>query len=202
MRISGEERRRQILEAVQRLCAENGFAGTTLDDVAEEVGVSRSLVLQHFGSKEGIYDALVGFVAGVHALEEDRVVPQKIRDKDDRGVFHAFASHVFEHNLRQGKQSILRLFMFSLLENPELFGKSTERRDKAWEPLVSYIENRQAEGVFRPVDARHVVQAFRSLVDQLAMQAICANQREKADQFYPMVETVIDIVLAGIKAEA
>ncbi|WP_198012227.1 TetR/AcrR family transcriptional regulator [Desulfosarcina sp. BuS5] len=33
----------------QKLCAKKGFAGTTLDEIAREAGVSRALIVQHFG---------------------------------------------------------------------------------------------------------------------------------------------------------
>lgn len=41
-----------ILEATLRLLAQRGVQGTSLDAVAEEVGVAKSSVLWHFGSKE------------------------------------------------------------------------------------------------------------------------------------------------------
>jgi AcrR family transcriptional regulator len=43
---------RSIVEATMRLLATRGIQGTSLDAVAEEVGVSKSSVLWHFGSKE------------------------------------------------------------------------------------------------------------------------------------------------------
>ncbi len=201
MKISGEERRTQILQAAQELCAERGFSGTTVDRIAQRVGVSRSLVLQHFGSKEGIYEQLVDFMATVHAVEEDALVAQMIREKDDYGVFHAFASHVFEHCLEEGKHSVLRLAMFSLLENPHLYRRSAARRDRAWEALLSYVQERQREGAFRPLEASHVMHAFRSVVDHLAMEAACSDEGQGSMGFYPVVETSINIILRALRTE-
>ena len=201
MKISGEERRAQILQAAQELCAERGFSGTTVDRVAQRVGVSRSLVLQHFGSKEGIYEQLVDFMATVHAVEEDERVAQMIREKDDYGVFHAFASHVFEHSMEEGKHSVLRLSMFSLLENPYLYRRSSARRDRAWEELLCYVEERQREGAFRPLEASYVVHAFRSVVDHLAMEASCGGEGQGSVDFYPIIETVINIILGALRTE-
>src|SRR4030095_16404641 len=41
-----------ILQATMRLLATRGIQGTSLDLLAEEVGVAKSSILWHFGSKE------------------------------------------------------------------------------------------------------------------------------------------------------
>jgi len=43
-----------IHEAGMRLFAEHGFAGTTVDDIAEEAGVSRATVFGYYATKEEI----------------------------------------------------------------------------------------------------------------------------------------------------
>jgi AcrR family transcriptional regulator len=201
MKISGEERKRQILEVARGICAEKGFAGTTLDDIAEEAGVSRALIVQHFGSKDGVYDALPEVAARAHPLEEDIEVQQKMREKDDYGVFQACASHVFERNLREAPRSNLRLTVFSMLEHPKLFDRFSETRDGAWEGVISYIDARQREGAFKPVDARHLVEGFKSLVVHLAAETICKEGQLGSEKFYGVVDTVVNTMLAGIKTE-
>ncbi len=200
MRISGEERRRQILKAARGVCAEKGFAGTTLDDIADGAGVSRALVVQHFGTKEGVYEALPEVAARVHALEEDAEVRRCIADKDDYGVFHTCAKHVFENNIRDAERSNLRLTVFSMLENPELFRKYSDVRNGAWEHVVSYIEARQEEGAFRPVDARCVVEGFRSMVVHLAAEVMHREDPPDREVFYDVMGTMIRLMLSGLWA--
>jgi AcrR family transcriptional regulator len=43
-----------IIDATVKLLAARGIHGTSLDAVAEEVGVAKSSILWHFGSKEGL----------------------------------------------------------------------------------------------------------------------------------------------------
>jgi AcrR family transcriptional regulator len=200
MRISGEERKQQILEVARGLCAEKGFAGTTLDDIAEGAGVSRALVVQHFGSKEGVYESLSDVASRAHPLEADEAVQRRIREKDDYGVFHACAAHVFENNLRDAERSNLRLTVFSMLENPELFERFSQARDGAWEGVISYVEDRQRQGVFKPVDAYSLVEGFKSMVVHLANEVIHRDGKLDKQDFYGVVDTMIELILAGLRA--
>ena len=56
-----DERRRRteqsILEAARELFAEGGFERTTIRAVAGRAGVDPALVMQHYGSKEGLFAA-------------------------------------------------------------------------------------------------------------------------------------------------
>ena len=200
MKISGRKRRKQILEIARGLCAQKGFSGTTLDDFADGAGVSRALVIQHFGTKEGVYEALSEVVARAHPLEEDLEVKRSIAEKDDFGVLRACAEHVFENSMRDAERSNLRLTVFSMLENPELFRRYTEARDGAWDGVISYIEARQAEGAFRPVDPRHLVEGFRSLVVHWASEVMHRKKPPDSESFYDVVDAMIQIMLAGLRS--
>ena len=48
-------REREILDAAERIFGERGYQGTSMDDIAAEVGVSKPLVYQYYGSKDGLF---------------------------------------------------------------------------------------------------------------------------------------------------
>ncbi len=50
--------RYNLLEATAALVAEVGFAGATLDQVAQKAGVSKGGLLHHFPSKQALFSAL------------------------------------------------------------------------------------------------------------------------------------------------
>lgn len=61
--------RRQLLKAGMKLFAERGFAAVGLREIAAEAGVSLGLVRTHFGSKDGLREAI-----DAHVLEEIRAL--------------------------------------------------------------------------------------------------------------------------------
>jgi len=58
LRRTSEEARRLILETAQGLIASTGPEGLRLQDIAAAAGISHSLILHHFGSREGLVRAL------------------------------------------------------------------------------------------------------------------------------------------------
>jgi AcrR family transcriptional regulator len=58
-RIDKEQRQSEILDSAFKLFAKKGFGATTIDDIAEQAGVAKGLVLFHFKSKEDVFQAVV-----------------------------------------------------------------------------------------------------------------------------------------------
>ncbi len=59
VRMTGAERRQQLLDVARSLFAEKGFDGTSVEEIAHRAHVSKPVVYEHFGGKEGIYAVVV-----------------------------------------------------------------------------------------------------------------------------------------------
>jgi AcrR family transcriptional regulator len=59
IRMSGKERREQLLDIGRTLFANKGFDGTSVEEIADKAGVSKPVVYEHFGGKEGLYAVVV-----------------------------------------------------------------------------------------------------------------------------------------------
>jgi AcrR family transcriptional regulator len=57
--MSAAERREQLIDTARRLFAERGFDGTSVEEVAARAEVSKPVVYEHFGGKEGLYAVVV-----------------------------------------------------------------------------------------------------------------------------------------------
>ena len=59
VRMSGQERREQLLNVGRRLFAEKGFEAVSVEEIAAKANVSKPVVYEHFGGKEGLYAVVV-----------------------------------------------------------------------------------------------------------------------------------------------
>jgi AcrR family transcriptional regulator len=57
--MSGHERREQLLDVGRKLFAEKGFEAVSVEEIAAKAGVSKPVVYEHFGGKEGLYAVVV-----------------------------------------------------------------------------------------------------------------------------------------------
>ena len=54
-RPSADKTRKAILKVARKLFAQNGFAGTSISDIAKPAKINQSLIYHHFGNKEGLW---------------------------------------------------------------------------------------------------------------------------------------------------
>ena len=57
--MTGAQRRAQLLDVGRGVFAERGYDGATVEEVAARAGVSKPVVYEHFGGKEGLYEVVV-----------------------------------------------------------------------------------------------------------------------------------------------
>lgn len=57
-------REQQLLDLAERIFVERGYAGFSIEDLTRAAGVSRPIVYEHFGSKDGIYLACLRRIRG------------------------------------------------------------------------------------------------------------------------------------------
>ncbi|MGH3441358.1 MAG: TetR/AcrR family transcriptional regulator [Nitriliruptorales bacterium] len=57
--MTGKERREQLIGIGRQVFAERGFEAASVEEIAQRAGVSKPVVYEHFGGKEGIYAVVV-----------------------------------------------------------------------------------------------------------------------------------------------
>ncbi|GAA5089465.1 TetR/AcrR family transcriptional regulator [Nocardia iowensis] len=58
-RMTGTQRRQQLIEIGRALFAERGYDATSIEEIAQRAQVSKPVVYEHFGGKEGLYAVVV-----------------------------------------------------------------------------------------------------------------------------------------------
>lgn len=59
VRMSAKQRREQLIGVGRRLFAEKGYETVSVEEIAAEAAVSKPVVYEHFGGKEGLYAVIV-----------------------------------------------------------------------------------------------------------------------------------------------
>ena len=57
--MTGSARRQQLIKIAKSLFAERGYDGTSIEEIAQRANVSKPVVYEHFGGKEGLYAVVV-----------------------------------------------------------------------------------------------------------------------------------------------
>ena len=95
--MSGKERREQLINVGRTVFAERGYEATSVEEIADRAKVSKPVVYEHFGGKEGLYAVIVDHEV-THLLERitraleaphPRVALEQAAD--------AFLSYIEEH---------------------------------------------------------------------------------------------------------
>jgi AcrR family transcriptional regulator len=196
-RLSGEERRQQIVEAAIDLFSRKGFRGTTTREIAEAAGISEAMIFKHFATKQELYSAII---EAKSETEEPLASAAKAASrKDDQGVFRSVGLKMMEQTERD--PSLMRLLLFSALEGHELSDIFFESRVKRLhEFLSSYIRTRIEEGGFRPVDSLVAARGFIGMtIHYLLIHELFGVKRPPRSSPEEVVQTFVSIFLKGIE---
>jgi len=101
IRMPRAEREAQMLAVAEQVFSTRGIQATTMDEIAELVGVTKPLIYDYFGSKEGLLAATIERARGqlLAALIDSWVAqPGAAARERVRGVVHAFFAFIDEHD--------------------------------------------------------------------------------------------------------
>src|SRR5262244_4158520 len=95
--MTGKERREQLLDIGRRLFAERGLDGTSIEEIAAQADVSKPVVYEHFGGKEGLYAVVVDReVERFIAMATSLLSTGTPRERVERAAL-AFLTYVKDH---------------------------------------------------------------------------------------------------------
>ena len=158
------DKRSQILDAAEVVFPQKGYASTTLQDIADEAGISSSSIYQHFDSKEELFLALTDNLNFVDILELDRInealkPKEETSYEDVRQALIAVAQGFSDTHTR--KAEIIRMFIAEAGKFPEVGERYCRRLIAPVEDMLEqYLSRQMDRGVIRKVDVKLAVHAF------------------------------------------
>jgi AcrR family transcriptional regulator len=157
-RLPAEQRREQLLDVVTKLVLDEGFGAVSIDRVAREAGIARTVVYSQFGNLEGLLNALVDRAAARAVGQVSAVIPEMPVNRDPDALLvdavRAFTMLVRDH------PRLWRLVLFPVEGAPPIVRERVAEGRAAvfalLEPLVEWgIEQRGGpEGIDTELLAR------------------------------------------------
>ncbi len=176
------EKRNAILEAAKNLFVRHGYAGTSMDAIAGEAGVSKLTVYSHFTDKETL------FTAAVMARCEDQL-PDLYFAFDPRQPLEPVLlaiGRAFEHLVNSPESLQLHRLMSDLgLQDPQLsktfFAAGPQRLLDSMQRFLAQVD---ASGQLRIDSPAHAAGHFFSLVkgvDHFRLLVGCCETLDEAE---------------------
>ncbi len=195
VRLSGEERRLQIIGAAARLFSQKGFRGTTTREISQAVGVSEAMLFKHFATKEELYAAIIE--AKSHLQQTLDTLVAAAEQGDDAEVLRRLAREMIERTARDS--TLMRLTFFSALEGHVLSDMMFRSRVQQLDDFLSrYIARRITAGAFRDLDPLQAAWNFVGMVSHYVQRRELFGQKAShtSDE---AVEGMVRLFLNGIR---
>lgn len=201
-RMSGDERRSQILSIAIQMFSKRGFSGTTTKEIARLAGVSEAMVFRHFATKSELYNAILDYKACQNAAPSPHeLVGEAMAENDDEKVFYILMLNGLRKHERDPE--FMRLLFHSALEGHELAEIFIERSIvPMYEFLSAYLTRRQKEGAIRSeINPRIIVRAFVGMMIHHALNGSLWDKQRRLLNVSNEEATkgFVDILLHGIK---
>ena len=177
-----EALRAQILRAAEPVFAEAGFAGASMSGLAEAAGLPKANLHYYFGTKEGLYRAVLDDILALWLSATDDIRP----DSDPATALTAYIRAKMRHSRLRPHAS--RVFANEVLHGaPQLHGFFARDLRELVERKAEVMEGWIAAGLMRPIDPRHLffslwamTQTYADFASQIAPVLGIAEMDERA----------------------
>jgi AcrR family transcriptional regulator len=182
--------RARLVAAAATVFARLGFAGASLEDVAEEAGLTKGAVYSNFESK----DDLIKAVLHDRLDEPARAIPAQISDElsiEDRA---ARASELFVRQMELDREAALLDLEFSiyLARNPEMVPRFSEGARELRRTMASSMEEWAArDGVQLPLDSDTLVAGVFALGNGIRLARLSNPDSAPEDLFGTMLALIL-----------
>ncbi|MET8428739.1 TetR/AcrR family transcriptional regulator [Nocardia sp. NPDC004860] len=184
----------QIYIQATRLFAERGFAGTSFQDIADAVGLTRPALYHYVSSKDDLLARIV-----TETTQDAAMTVQQIVRREDLDPAQKVREIVRTSVIKQGKHSArFQLLLRSEANLPEAVAEThLESRRIVLRSITALLEDGIASGIFRPADARVAALGVIGLTNWVAWW----YSDDHGDDLVAISEELADLAVAGVVAE-
>jgi len=199
--IKSESTESKILEAAKKTFILNGLEGTTMQQIANEAGINKSLLHYYYRSKEKLFEAVFSF-AFQHFLPEIKEV--LIADMD---LFKKIGTIVEKYmTMLINNKFIPAFILHEINRDPGRLYDLFIQSGLIPQIIIDEFESAMASGLIRRVDPRHLIINILSLcvfpvAARPLIQRVFFNDHDKAYQQFleERKKVVTDFIIQSIK---
>lgn len=200
-----DETRQRIFEAAAAEFAQSGFAGATLDCIAQKAGCSKALVIRYYGTKQDLYRTVLNSKyaelsqrEGFHALSEADTLVDLLR-----GILSDLFAFNREH------PAFARLVAWENLNGAEHLDPEAARtaRGPGWATLRLILEDAKGKGMVRKdADVARLVYVLQALTvvyfsNRHTMRILTGFSFESPETMADFVDFYAELLAQGIAAD-
>ncbi len=198
------ERRARILAEAERVFFEQGYEGACIDDIIKQVGGSKRTIYNEFGSKEGLFAAMIADTVSKHSNE---IVEQLALDERSKvGVREALIEYAKRVMALVNKDSTVALFRTAIGETnrfPKLakaFYESGPGRTMA--RFAEVLKHFRVRGEIEVKDCALAAEQFGGLIRDSVFLAVLLGVRPPltSREIDGRAAAAVDLFLNGTRA--
>lgn len=188
-----------LLQAAERMIAEQRSADVTVDEIAEDAGVAVGSIYNHFGSKSGLFAAAIDRALGTDAEYMDRAyTPDRSPLEQVIAAGEEYVRFYFDH------PTFFRMLAFppdpgQYAAGQEVAERMGQRVAEQNSRLTAAIQRAIDEGIVRPMDAEKVTTMLWAALNGIMSLAWRPDSMRKTEsELRELIATVYDIYALGL----
>jgi AcrR family transcriptional regulator len=194
-RLSREEKkamtRAKLLDAAAAVFARKGFAGASLDDVAEEAGLTKGAVYSNFENKDDLIEVLLDERLTRQTEELGKLIDERAAPGQEAEIGGALYMSYLEEN----RDYYLLDFEYAvhLARNPKLARRSSQGHARLESAMAEIMRRRAVEeGYELPLPVEDLTKALFALGSGITLQRLIDPARVPDDLFARMLALIFE----------
>jgi AcrR family transcriptional regulator len=152
-----EQNRGAVLAAARRVFLAKGYAGATVEAIADEAGFSKGVVYSQFGGKADMFLALLNSRIDERAAENERIAAELAGEE---GMAALLANFERDSRTETGWSRVLLEFRTVALRDRELNRRYAEAHERTLIALAGLIERLHARAGLEPAVSTRTMAEF------------------------------------------
>ena len=162
----------------------------TMDDVADELKISKKTIYKEFTSKEEMFETMADYVFDNIKVREEEILSSP-------GYTTAEKIRILLSAMPEGHRNINFQELHPLKEKfPKVYKKVQKRLETGWEPTLKLLEQGKEEGIIRKdADLKIFKMMMEASLERFFEKDVMKGGHKKYNDY---LNEVVDILLTGI----